>query len=167
MARRRFRKFPLHLVPRFLVVCLVSLGGRCAAQEIEVPPGPHGPGYVVAPTGYLELIVPLQDRFGLRLYGFYAGELEAPGAQLDVPIRTTKFLTITPSYLYIVVPASGLNTVVSRSRRDLLAVTRRTNFELTQQSSSPSTSSRSSSATCMSEGFVRQMKSTAIAIESD
>ena len=109
-----FTRFALHRVPSFVVICLVSLGGRCAAQEIEVPTGPHDPGYVVAPTGYLELIVPLQDRIGLRLYGFYAGELKAPGAQLDVPIRTTKFLTITPSYLYIAVPVSGLNTVVSK-----------------------------------------------------
>jgi hypothetical protein len=30
-------------------------------------------------------------------------------SQLDVAVRTTKFLTITPSYLYYSVPASGLN----------------------------------------------------------
>jgi hypothetical protein len=35
--------------------------------------------------------------------------LKAPVAQVDVPIRTTRFLTITPSYMYYSVPASGLN----------------------------------------------------------
>ena len=111
---QRLARFLLHPVPSFLVICLVLPCGLCVAQEIELPSGPHDPGHVIAPTGYLELIVPLQDRIGLRLYGFYAGELKAPGAQLDVPIRMKKFLTITPSYLYIAVPASGLNTVVSK-----------------------------------------------------
>ena len=35
--------------------------------------------------------------------------MKAPVAQVDVPIRATKFLTITPSYLYYEVPPSGLN----------------------------------------------------------
>ena len=36
----------------------------------------------------------------VNVYGFYYGEVDAPVAQVDVPIRTTRFLTITPSYLY-------------------------------------------------------------------
>jgi hypothetical protein len=100
------------LVPSFLVIFLVSLGGLCVAQEIDPPGGTRGP--LFAPTGYLELIVPPQPRVGLKLYGFYAGEVKAPVAQLDVNIRTTKFLTITPSYLYVAVPPSGLSAAVSR-----------------------------------------------------
>jgi hypothetical protein len=94
---QRLTRFALRYVPS-LVICLFSFGGLCVAQEIEIPSGPRDRGYVFAPTGYVELIAPLQDRIGLRLFGFYAGELKAPGEQVDVPIRVTKFLTITPSY---------------------------------------------------------------------
>ncbi len=51
----------------------------------------------------------MQKRIDLKLYGFYIGSLDTPVAQVDVPIRTTKFLTVTPSYMYYSVPASGLN----------------------------------------------------------
>ena len=50
------------------------------------------------------------DRVSVNVYGFYYGEVDAPVAQVDVPIRTTRFLTITPSYLYYEVPPSGLDT---------------------------------------------------------
>ena len=52
---------------------------------------------------------PVQKQIDLKLYGFYIGDLEVPVAQVDVPIRTAKFLTVTPSYMYYSVPASGLN----------------------------------------------------------
>jgi hypothetical protein len=45
----------------------------------------------------------------VKPYGFYIGELKAPVGQLDVTFRATRFLTITPSYMYYSVPASGLN----------------------------------------------------------
>ena len=35
--------------------------------------------------------------------------MEVPVAQVDVPIRLTRFLTITPSYMGYSVPAGGLN----------------------------------------------------------
>ena len=38
-----------------------------------------------------------------------------PVAQVDVPVQMTKFLTITPSYLYYEVPPSGLNTASEQS----------------------------------------------------
>ncbi len=68
-----------------------------------------GSGTVFAPSGYLEVNVPLQKQVALRFYGFYIGDLKAPVGQLEVPVRATKFLTITPSYMYYSVPASGLN----------------------------------------------------------
>jgi hypothetical protein len=55
------------------------------------------------------LNTPVQKRIDLKAYGFYIGELGVPVAQVDLPIRTTRFLTITPSYMYYSVPASGLN----------------------------------------------------------
>jgi hypothetical protein len=87
---------------------MVSLGRPCVAQEVDAPSG-SGSGSVFAPSSWAMVNVPLQDRIGLKLSGFYIGELNVPVAQIDVPIRTAKFLTITPSYMYYSVPASGLN----------------------------------------------------------
>lgn len=98
-----------------LVICLLSFGGLCFAQEIDVPGG-RGNGTVVAPSGWVELITPVQNRVDLKFYGFYIGEVNAPSAQFDATFRATKFLSITPSYLYYSVPASGLNELANRSR---------------------------------------------------
>ena len=62
------------------------------------------------PGGFLGLVTPVGDRIALNVYGFYYGEVTVPVTQMDVPVRMTKFLTITPSYLYYEVPPSGLNT---------------------------------------------------------
>ena len=106
---RGFTKFALHLVPGLLVIGLVSFGRPCVAQEVDAPDGRGGSGSVVAPSAWLVLIAPVHKQIALKLYGFYIGELKTPVAQVDVPIRTTKFLTVTPSYMYYSVPASGLN----------------------------------------------------------
>src|SRR5450755_1063572 len=111
---RGFTKFALHLVPAFLVFGLVFLGGRCIAQEVDVPTG-HGSGSVVAPTGWAEVIAPVQQRIDLKFYGFYIGELKAPSGQFDATFRATKFLSITPSYLYYSVPPDGLNELANHS----------------------------------------------------
>ena len=112
----------MHKLTRFalrhvtsLVVCLLSFGGLCVAQEVDVPNG-RGSGSVVAPSGWVELIAPVQHRVDLKLYGFYIGEVNAPSAQFDATFRATKFLSITPSYLYYSVPASGLNELANHSR---------------------------------------------------
>ena len=51
----------------------------------------------------------------MNVYGFYYGEVQVPVAQVDVPVRATRFLTITPSYLYYEVPPGGLNKAAQRS----------------------------------------------------
>jgi hypothetical protein len=122
-----FTRFALRLVPSFLVICLASIGRPCIAQEMDPP---AGRGSVVAPGGYLELIVPVQDRVGLILYGFYIGEINVPAAQLDVPIRTTHFLTITPSYLYEAIPASGLNTLALKQPAGFTSTYRESQFRI-------------------------------------
>lgn len=97
------------LAPGVLVACVVSLG---AAQEVDIPTAPdagEGRGSLLAPSAWLVTDVPVQKQIDLKLYGFYIGALNTPVAQVDVPIRTTKFLTVTPSYMYYSVPASGLN----------------------------------------------------------
>src|ERR1700750_1873193 len=94
------------LVSGLLLIRLVSLAATCAAQELETPSAPAAPdaadgaGSVFVPGAFVAVIAPLQDRVALNVYGFYYGEVNAPVTQIDVPIRTTKFLTITPSYLY-------------------------------------------------------------------
>jgi len=112
---QRLTTLARHVVRSVLVICLLSLGARCAAQELEAPASPSGGrGPVVAPSGFLSLNVPVQDRVGLTVYGFYIGNLDVPSGQIDVPVRMTKFLTITPSYLYLSMPASALDEVVSK-----------------------------------------------------
>ena len=110
---KRLTRFALRHVPS-LVICLLSFGGLCAAQEVDVPTG-RGSGSVFAPTGWAELIAPVHERVDLKFYGFYIGEAKAPAAQLDATFRLTKFLSITPSYLYYSVPASGLDELANRS----------------------------------------------------
>jgi hypothetical protein len=115
MVMRIFTSLARYLAPGVLVACVVSLGTPCAAQEVDVPNG-RGSGSVTAPTGWVELIAPVQQRVDLKFYGFFIGELNAPSAQFDATIRATKFLSITPSYLYYSVPASGLNELANVSR---------------------------------------------------
>jgi hypothetical protein len=118
---RRLTRFARYLVPGVLVICLMSLGAPCAAQELEIPAAPATPdapdgrGSVFVPGGFLGVIAPVHDRIALNLYGFYYGEVKAPVAQVDIPIRMTKFLTITPSYLYYEVPPSGLDKASEHS----------------------------------------------------
>ena len=110
-----------YLVPGVLAVCLMSLSTPCAAQEsVDAPTLPAGPdfgdarGSLFAPSAWLVLNTPVHKQVDLKLYGFYIGELATPVAQVDVPIRTTRFLTITPSYMGYSVPARGLNKVPPR-----------------------------------------------------
>jgi hypothetical protein len=93
----------------------MSLGAPCIAQEVDVPSG-RGSGSVIAPSGYVELITPVQQRVDLKFYGFYIGDLNAPSGQFDATIRATKFLSITPSYLYYSIPAGGLNELANVSQ---------------------------------------------------
>jgi len=71
----------------------------------------------VAPSAWFVATVPVQRRIDVKAYGFYIGELQTPVAQFDVPIRTTKFLTITPSYMYYSVPPSGLDEITPKPGR--------------------------------------------------
>ncbi len=106
---QRFTKLALQLVPGFLVIGLLSVGGPCVAQEVDVPGEHDGAGSVTAPSAWVELVAPVHPGITVKPYGFYIGDLKAPVGQLDVTFRATKFLTITPSYMYYSVPASGLN----------------------------------------------------------
>jgi len=113
------------VVTSVLVIWLVSLAVPCAAQELDAPAAPavpdagDGSGPVFVPGGFLGLVTPVRDRIALNVYGFYYGEVAVPVAQVDVPVRIAKYLTVTPSYLYYEVPPSGLNAVSERPARFL------------------------------------------------
>ncbi len=97
-----------------LALCVVSLATPCAAQEVDPPTPPEagdGRGALVAPSAWVVLSAPVQKQIGLKFSGFYIGELDTPVAQVDVPIRLAKFLTVTPSYMGYSVPARGLNNL--------------------------------------------------------
>ena len=110
-------RFARHLASSLLVIWLVSLAAPCAAQELDAPAAPdasEGRGSLFVPGGFLGLFTPVADRVALNVYGFYYGEVAAPVAQVDVPVRMTKFLTITPAICCTRVFPSGLNTVSER-----------------------------------------------------
>lgn len=112
-----FAKLSRSLMLGALVACVLSVGAPCAAQEdgVDPPTPPHigntddVRGSLFAPSAWFMLNTPVQKQVALKLYGFYIGNLDVPVLQFDLPIRTSKYLTITPSYMYYSVPASGLN----------------------------------------------------------
>lgn len=108
-----FTKVAFRWLTGFLA-CLLFLASRSVAQEVDVPGGKGG-GSVFAPTGWAELIAPVQQRIDLKFYGFYVGDVKAPSAQFDATFKVNKFFSITPSYLYYSVPTSGLNDVSNHS----------------------------------------------------
>jgi len=117
MDMRRLTTFAGSVVRSALVACVMSLAAPCAAQDVDVPTPPaaaDGRGSLFVPGGFLGFVAPVHDRVSVNVYGFYYGDVDVPVAQVDVPIRTTRFLTITPSYLYYEVPPSGLETASQR-----------------------------------------------------
>src|SRR4029453_16473705 len=100
---RALTRLTRSLVASVLAVCAISLATPCAAQEVDPPTPPgagDGRGALLAPSGWVMLNAPVQKKIALKFSGFYIGELDTPVAQIDVPIRATKFLTVTPSYMY-------------------------------------------------------------------
>ncbi len=114
----RLLRLMRRVVTSALVIWLVSLAVPCVAQELDPPATPatpatpdarEGRGSVFVPGSFVGLFTPVGDRVALNVYGFYYGKVAVPVAQVDVPVRITKFLTVTPSYLYYEVPPSGLD----------------------------------------------------------
>ena len=117
---RQFAKRARSLVRSALVACVIALAAPCVAQEADPPDPPTvslpdvggGRGSMVAPSPWLVVNTPVvRKAIDLKVYGFYIGEMGVPVAQVDVPIRAARFLTITPSYMGYRVPASGLNVL--------------------------------------------------------
>ena len=109
-----------------------------------------GRGSLFAPSAWLVLGVPVRKQIDLKIYGFYIGEMNVPVAQVDLPIRTAKFLTITPSYMGYRVPASGLNRLTPEPGRFTDSYHEH-QFRIDGTVRSPSASWRCPSAKCTSE----------------
>lgn len=108
-----------YLVRSVLIVCAISIAAPCAAQDPEVdvpeaPPPGEERGTLFVPGVWLGLMTPLRDKVALNVYGFYYWEVDVPVAQVDLVFRPSKFLSITPSYLYYEIPPSGLSKAATR-----------------------------------------------------
>lgn len=90
-----------------LYFVFLALTFSAPAQELEGS-GKNG-GAIFSPTDYAEISTPLSDRVGLNAYGFYLGNVKAGIALLETPVRVSKHISFTSSYLYIKVPAAGLS----------------------------------------------------------
>src|ERR1700732_1857066 len=77
-----------------------------SSQEVEG--NGKGTGALFSPADYIEISTPLTARVGANLYGFYLGNVQAGIALIEVATRLSNHLAVTPSYLFIKVPASGL-----------------------------------------------------------
>ena len=107
-----FSKCARSLVRSALVACVIASAAPAVAQDPDPPTLPgigDARGGLLAPSAWLVLNTPVRKPIDLKVYGFYIGELGVPVAQVDVPIRATRFLTITPSYMGYRITASGLN----------------------------------------------------------
>jgi hypothetical protein len=89
-----------------LFVCL-PIVAPCAAQEVEGS-GKRGAA-VFSPADYMEVSAPITNGIAANAYGFYLGNIRATVALLEVPLSAQKHFKLTPSYLSISVPPSGLS----------------------------------------------------------
>jgi hypothetical protein len=99
---------------------LLSLAGRGIAQEVEG--NGKSSGAIFSPADYLEITTPITAHITVNTYGFYLGNLRTSIALLEVPTTVQKHFTVTPGYLFVNVPPSGLslltNHVANQSYRE-------------------------------------------------
>jgi Protein of unknown function (DUF2490) len=85
---------------------LIFVVPSLSSQEVEG--NGKGTGALFSPADYMEISTPLTARVGANLYGFYLGNVQAGIALIEVATRLSNHLAVTPSYVFIKVPASGL-----------------------------------------------------------
>jgi hypothetical protein len=96
---------------------LIVASWNSGAQEIDAAGnGSARAASILTPAGFLEFTVPLHGHVAVNLYGFYISEIGSRIVLLEIPVRAAKFLTITPSCLYVTAPASGLNLLPQKER---------------------------------------------------
>ena len=115
MDMRRLTTFARYLVRSALVVCVMSLAAPCAAQEVDPPTVPdltccrRWTGLAIRALGLGRTGYPAAETDRSQTLRVLHRRITIPVAQVDLPIRMAKFLTVTPSYMGYSVPASGLN----------------------------------------------------------
>jgi len=100
---------------------MLFVGGPfLGAQELEG--NGRGTGSLFSPADYFQVSAPITDKVGVNAYGFYLGNVRASIALLEIPVAVHKHVVLTPSYLFVDVPPSGLamltNRTVFRSYRE-------------------------------------------------
>jgi hypothetical protein len=93
-------------------VCLLTRSA--IAQEVEGRGSEPMNSGVFSNAGYVELITPLTSKVGVNAYGFYLGNLDISVALAEVPVTVQKHIVLTPSYLCVNVPPSGLALLTTR-----------------------------------------------------
>lgn len=92
------------------LLCFVSVG---FAQEVEG--NGKSSGAIFSPADYLQIITPVTRRVSMSTYGFYLGNVHTSIALLEVPITLQKHFVITPGYLFVNVPPSGLSVLTNQT----------------------------------------------------
>jgi len=99
---------------------LLSLAGLGVAQEVEG--NGKGSEAIFSPADYIEIMTPVTAHVTVNTYGFYLGNLRTSIALLEVPTVLQKHFMVTPGYLFVNVPPSGLslltNHIANQSYRE-------------------------------------------------
>ena len=93
-----------------LLVFLVSVG---IAQEVEG--NGKSSGAIFSPADYIQLITPVTTRVTVSTYGFYLGNLHTSIALIEVPLTLQRHFMVTPGYLFVNVPPSGLSLLTNQT----------------------------------------------------
>jgi hypothetical protein len=96
-----------------LIIGLFASVRFLSAQEVEG--NGRSQSALFSPADYLQLAVPITTKVGINTYGFYLGNIQASIALLEAPITAQKHLVLTPSYLFVNVPPSGLTLLTDRT----------------------------------------------------
>ena len=97
-----------------LLACVSALTLSAISQEVEGGSSESSDIAVFSNAGYAELITPLSSKVGVNTYGFYLGNLGVSIALAEVPITVQKHVVLTPSYLFVSVPPSGLSLLTTK-----------------------------------------------------
>jgi hypothetical protein len=85
---------------------LVFVAPPLSSQEVEG--NGNGGGALFSPADYMEISTPVTGRVSTNIYGFYLGNVQAVIALVEIPTKLSNHFAVTPSYLFIKVPANGL-----------------------------------------------------------
>src|SRR5215467_407177 len=113
LTRRNGRTLSCCVAP----LLLLSLAGLGIGQEVEG--NGKSSGAIFSPADYLEITTPVTSRVTVNTYEFYLGNLRTSIALLEVPTTLQKHFMITPGYLFVNVPPSGLSLLINRYRNKI------------------------------------------------